>query len=174
MNFQELYHSLMDTFRIDNLFVEINGTEDKIVWPKGSGVYVIWKNNIKENNNLIYVGLTGKFKRNGNGDVVFNGGSFRFRANRWTPYRFCESERDTNWKYSFRYGPLSSNLNEQERIKYDDNAYANSILYKDLLIHCFIVNADHPEYSPVLLESMILTKYLKESDNNLPPANNSL
>lgn len=117
--------------------------------------------------------MTGKFVRNSSGQVNFIESSFQKRASRWTPYRFCESQRDGNYKYHFRYGPLKKNTSEQSRIKYEDNAYTNSLAYTDIEIHCFCINSDHDFYSPALLESELLTAYLKNK-GNLPPANNSL
>ena len=168
------YKSLVEEFKSKFDFTEIDCKKEKIKWPQKSGVYVIWKNDDSSLDNLIYVGMTGKYKRVNEDDVVFNSGSFEKRNSRWTPYRFCESVKDGERRFSFRFGPLESNVDKQSKIKYEENAYMKTIPYSELKIHCFHVSDNHREYyTPELLEKEILTKYLKSS-GNLPPANNEL
>jgi hypothetical protein len=167
------YNSLVKKFKLKYNFSEIDCEEKKIKWPKKSGVYVIWKNHGNSFDDLIYVGMTGKFNRISENDIVFNSGSFDKRYARYTPYRFCESVKDDKNRFSFRYGPLEKNGAEQSKIKYLDNAYKTTILYSELKIHCFLISENHRDYTPELLEKEILTKYLKSS-GNLPPANNEL
>lgn len=57
------YNSLVEGFKSKLTFTEIDCKKEKIKWPKKSGVYVIWKNDDNSLDNLIYVGMTGKFKR---------------------------------------------------------------------------------------------------------------
>ena len=141
---------------------------------KKSGVYVIWVNDDFLLDNLIYVGMTGKYKRVNEDEVVFNSGSFEKRNSRWTPYRFCESVKDGDNRFEFRYGPEESTVKKQSKRKYEVKAYKVSVSYSELKIHCFHVSDNHREYyTPELLEKEILTKYLKSS-GNLPPANNEL
>jgi hypothetical protein len=172
MTFKEYYNSLKEEFIVENLFFEILCEDKKIKWPKSGGVYLIWKDNIDSINNLVYVGKTGTFKRNSNGIVKLNNGNFNQRANRWTPYKFCSKEG--NFMFHFRYGPLFSNNEKQRKIQNDDNAYFNSIPYSRIIIHCFQVDETHPIYTSTLLESLILSKYLKTTDHNLPVGNNEL
>ena len=168
------YNSLVEGFKSKLTFTEIDCKKEKIKWPKKSGVYLIWVNDDSSLDNLIYVGMTGKFKRVNEDEVVFNSGSFEKRNSRWTPYRFCESVKDGEHRFSFRFKPLESNVDKQSKIKYQDNAYSKTIPYSGLKIHCFHVSDNHREYyTPELLEKEILTKYLKSS-GNLPPANNEL
>ena len=168
------YKSLVEEFKSKFYFTEIDCKKEKIKWPQKSGVYVIWKNDDSSLDNLIYVGMTGKYKRVNEDEVVFNSGSFEKRNSRWTPYRFCESVKDGERRFSFRFGPLESNVDKQSKIKYEENAYMKTIPYSELKIHCFHVSDNHREYyTPELLEKEILTKYLKSS-GNLPPANNEL
>lgn len=167
------YKSLVRIFTSENNFIEIDCGEKKIEWPKKSGVYVIWRNTDNSFDNLIYVGMTGKFSRLNDQEVIFNSGDFTKRKARYTPYKFCESPKDADYLFSFRYGPLEKNSSKQQKIQYQDNAYRNTIPYREILIHCFLISEDHKEYTPELLEKLILTKYLKSSDN-LPPANNEL
>ena len=168
------YKLLVEKFKSKFNFSEIDCKKEKIKWPKKSGVYVIWKNDYSSLDNLIYVGMTGKYKRVNEDEVVFNSGSFEKRKGRWTPYKFCESVKDGNNRFNFRYSPKESTAKKQSKIKYQDNAYNKSISYSMLKIHCFHVKNNHREYyTPELLEKEILTKFLKTS-GNLPPANNEL
>ncbi|MHA8100720.1 hypothetical protein PQG46_02675 [Aquirufa nivalisilvae] len=174
MNFTEFYNDLRVSFQKENSFFELNGSNQKISWPKGSGVYVVWKYNTNDAKNLLYVGMTGKFSRNKNGKIDFNKAQLKSRVNRWTPYRFAENEKDSKYKYFFRYGPKLSSTNDQKNIMFDNDAYKNNVPYSDIIVHCFIISESHEEFSPTLLESLILNKYLKLFNNDLPPANNSL
>ena len=168
------YKSLVEEFKSKFYFTEIDCKKEKIKWPKKSGVYVIWKNDDSSLDNLIYVGMTGKYKRVNKDEVVFNSGSFEKRNSRWTPYRFCESVKDGDNRFEFRYGPEESTVKKQSKRKYEVKAYKVSVSYSELKIHCFHVSDNHREYyTPELLEKEILTKYLKSS-GNLPPANNEL
>jgi len=172
--FEYYYNSLVERFKFKFSFSEIICKKEKIKWPKKSGVYVIWKNDENSFDNLIYVGMTGKYKRVDKEQVVFNSGSFDKRDYRYTPYRFCESLNDGKNRFTFRYGPKGSSANEQSKIKYEEGSYEETIPYSELKIHCFYVLDDYREvYTPELLEKEILTKYLKSS-GNLPPANNEL
>ena len=167
------YKTLVEQFKSKFYFTEIDCKKEKIKWPKKSGVYVIWKNNYSSLDNLIYVGMTGKFKR-GKEKSIFNSVTFDKRGYRYTPYRFCESVKDGDKRFEFRYGPKGKNGEEQSKIKYQHHAYEKRIPYLELKIHCFHVSDNHQEYyTPELLEKEILTKYLKSS-GNLPPANNEL
>ena len=167
------YNSLVQGFKSSGDFSEINCKKEKIKWPKTSGVYVIWKGDYNSFKNLVYVGMTGKFKRVNDKRVVFNSGSFNKRKGRWMPYRFCESAKDGENRFEFRYGPKKKKVSEQGKIKYRQDAYEKRISYSLLKIHCFHISKDHREYTPELLEKEILTKYFK-SFGNLPPANNEI
>lgn len=168
------YKSLIQQFKSKFNFTEIDCKKEKIKWPKKSGVYVIWKNDSSSLDNLIYVGMTGKYKRVSKEEIVFNSASFDKRDYRYTPYRFCESVKDVDERFEFRYGPKGENGEEQSKIKYQQDAYEVRMPYSKLKIHCFHISDNHNEpYTPELLEKEILTKYLKSS-GNLPPANNEL
>ena len=167
--FIKYYKSLVEQFKSKFNFTEIDCKKEKIKWPKKSGVYVIWKND-----DLIYVGMTGKFKRVSKDKVIFNSRTFDERDYRYTPYRFCESVKDGDKRFQFSYDPKFKNSKEQSKIKYQQDAYEESICYSKLKIHCFHVSENHREdYTPELLEKEILTKFLKSS-GDLPPANNEL
>ena len=174
MEFNDFYKNLINEFKTTSNFTLLNQSKDGLFhWPNSSGVYVIWEKLDNKKNNLIYIGMTGKFSKNESGEIKFNNASFKSRINRWTPYRFCESKMDDEMKYNFRFGPKEANTTLQNKIKYDIDAYQVAIPYSKIEIHCFHINESHPDYSPVLFESILLTKYLK-AFGNLPPANNSL
>ena len=171
-NFNEFINNLAAEFSENNSFTILENIKYKINWPKGYGVYTLWDKKISYEN-LIYVGLTGKYKRNKSGKIVINNGSFDKRGMRWTPYRFCDSPKDKdNIRFTFRYGPKYSNVTLQGKHKYDEDSYKNTIPYSDLIVATFNV-ANSDKYSPAYLETLILTKYLKV-DGDLPPANNEL
>lgn len=170
MKFIDKYNEVKKGFDPQNL-CSIERPKGKIIWPKGTGVYVVWKIDGKEEA-VLYIGMTGKFKRQDDG-VRFNNSDFKSRATRWTPYRFCENEESGKFLWHFRYGPKVKNVQEQNNIKYQNDAYQSAVAYKNLRVDCFIVNEDHPTYSPALLEAELLTAYLKER-GDLPPANNEL
>jgi hypothetical protein len=173
LDFKDYYITIRKDFENQKLFTLIHGLKDTpIKWPKSSGVYAIWEKVTNDTFDLIYVGMTGKFS-NKNGKLRFNNASFNSRVQRWTPYRFCEDQRDEDTRFHFRYGPKESNTDKQKRIKFNSEAYQKSVPYFNIEIHCFHINSDHPDHSPLLLESLLLTRYLKTT-GSLPPANNSL
>ena len=173
MTFIEFYNLRKKEFEDSQLFTMILGEQRKIQWPTSSGVYAIWRKTQSNNKTLIYIGMTGKYSRNSTGKIDFNRQSFKERTQRWTPYRFCEGKKDIEMKYFFRYNPKYSKTSIQAKNKYNFDAYRDSIAYQELEIHCFHINSDHDLYSPILMESELLTSYLK-SYNDLPPANRSL
>jgi hypothetical protein len=172
-NFIKTYNHYKQEFEDANYFQKIECLEDKrLKWPDTYGVYTIWKDNSDSSNNLLYIGMTGKFKRNDQGIIELNGGSFTGRMSRWTPYRFCQSKKDRNFRYTLRYGPKYKNVNIQGKHKYDEDAYSHAVPYNELVIHCFNIPSDHPKYTGSYIESTLLTSYLKDT-GTLPPANNS-
>jgi len=173
MNFNTYYQDLLLNFNQLGIFHEIKPKESNIEWPNKSGVYVIWDDSLIESR-LLYVGLTGKFVRPRDQSItIFKDATFKSRTKRWTPYRFCESKKDTDFKFYFRFGPKYSKVAIQSKVKFDSDSYRESIPYRSLRIHCFEVDGKNSEYSPILLESEILTRYLK-TFGDLPIANNSL
>jgi hypothetical protein len=169
-SFNDFFCALQDEFRSNGTYDEIRNPKSEIPWSEGYGVYTIWRNEINVDG-LTYVGLTGKRKRDKSGKLAKNSGSFKSRSTRWTPYRFCESKEDhEDFRFSFRYGPKYGS--EQARHKHDSDAYRNTIPYNQLLIVTLELTGN-TKYSPALLESLILTRYLAET-GDLPPANNEL
>ena len=170
--FDKFIKNLIAEFSANNSYGILKNIKYQIKWPEGYGVYTLWHKDISYNN-LIYVGLTGKYKRNNDGEIILNSGSFSHRSSRFTPYRFCDSTKDSDdFRFTFRYGPKYSKTNIQGKHKYDDDSYKNTVAYSDLVIATFNV-ANMKDYTPSYLESLVLTKYLAE-EGNLPPANNEL
>lgn len=170
------YKNLVETFGEMFTSISVNSRES-IGWPEGFGVYVVWEKNRDALMNLKYIGLTGKFNKDLNGELILNQGQFSKRAMRWTPYRFCESPKDGEYQYSFRFNPKFSNVNDQYKVRHQSDAYSKTLFYKDgLLIDFFKFNESLDEnygYTPASLEAELLSKFLIET-RNLPPANNSL
>ena len=173
MRFIEQYTQLIQNFQPHGSLSILKGGPSGFAWPNGYGVYVIWETAEGKEDRLLYVGKCGTYKRQPNGLVELNGSTFKARTLRWTPYRFCESGQDGEFKLHFRFGPKLSNVNEQAKIKQDADAYREAIPYSSLRVDCFVINPADPQTSPALLESQILTAYLQEF-NTLPIANNEL
>lgn len=169
-NFLQYYNSVKSDFEKHNQIISIEPNLERIQWPDAQGVYAIWN---KTTSDLLYIGLAGKFKRNNEGFIEYNQANFRLRRGRWTPYRFCEHNNDTTFRYHFRYGPRYASVQAQGEVKFDNDAYSNSVIYTDLRIDCFIIDIDHKTQTPALLEADLLTSYLKAM-KTLPPGNNSL
>jgi len=173
MNFNTFYSQLIHEFQTHGSLSILQGGPRAFAWPYGYGVYIIWEAAEGKEDRLLYVGKCGTYKRQPDGLVGLNGSTFKARTLRWTPYRFCESVQDGEFKLHFRFGPKLSNVNEQAKIKYDADAYRETIPYSSLRVDCFVINPADPQTSPALLESQILTTYLQEF-NTLPIANNEL
>jgi len=169
-NFLEKYQQLKNEFLCKNGFEKIQIEDSKINWPEYSGVYVIWERNHEELTELIYVGMTGKFY-NENGITKFNNGNINKRVLRWTPYRFCENDKDGRYKFYFRFGPKEKNTDKQAKIKFQEDAYRFNISYSNIEIHCFKIESNHEIYTPTFLEAELLANYIK-SYKRLPKANN--
>ena len=170
-NFDEFINNLIAEFSENNSLAILENIKYKISWPEVMA-YILFGIKISYEN-LIYVGLTGKYKRNKSGIIEINSRSFDKRGSRWTPYRFCDSPKDKdNFRFTFRYGPKYSNVTLQGKHKYDEDGYKYTIPYSDLTVATFNV-ANSDKYSPAYLETLILTRYLKV-DGDLPPANNEL
>ena len=168
MPFEPYYNNLVNQFNDLGCFHEYHPDHGPIVWPrKRRGVYAVWKKSSSEKKELIYVGQVGYFK---NGIPGIHGQWLHQRNTRWTPYRFCENiQNDNQYLYYFRYKPTYK-ANQQSDARFNNDAYEFSIPYSEIFIQCFIIDANHMTYSPIFLESEILTKYLK-TYNTLPLAN---
>jgi hypothetical protein len=173
MNFNTFYTRLIHEFQSNGSVSVLQGGPRAFAWPDGYGVYVIWETAEGKDDRLLYVGKCGTYKRQPDGRVGLNGSTFKARTLRWTPYRFCESVQDREFRFQFRFGPKLSNVNGQAKIKYDSDAYRETIPYASLRVDCLVIDPADPLTSPALLESRILTAYLSEH-KTLPPGNNEL
>ena len=168
--FKKNYKNISSVFQ-ERFITHSCESTTKVVWPKGFGVYVVWEVS-GEDKELIYVGLTGKFKKTKTGGYAINSGRFSNRKNRWTPYFFQESNV-VGSEFVFRYGPKYTNSALQLKNKNELDAYSNSINYSKLRVDFFLFSENVREnhgYTPSLLEAQLLTWYLIEN-NALPPAN---
>lgn len=170
--FNLFFNKLLSEFKTTNKLKEIRNPSGKLEWGGGFGVYTVFKKTI-DFNNLLYVGLTGKYIREIDGSITLNSGSFEKRALRWTPYRFCESTKDAEYfRFTFRYGPKFGKVSQQSKVKYQSDAYKVTIPYRDLIIFTFDLSGNQV-FSPSYLEAMILNEYWRVN-GQLPPANNQL
>lgn len=136
-----------------------SSTCKSINWPKNPGVYVI-RDICGDGDQVIYIGMTGKFETNGN----FKGKQgLSHRKTRWNPYRFDDLEN------MFQYRP------NYERFESKNSApkegYEKNIDIDQIEIDCFIFERNE-KLAPTFLESLLLQSYLLQYEK-LPPANNS-
>jgi hypothetical protein len=82
MQFIEYYNKLKFEFELNSNFTILIENKGKFDWPDKSGVYVIWEKKDTLIKNLIYIGMTGKFLKNMDGELNFNNASFKSRLNR--------------------------------------------------------------------------------------------
>tara|TARA_B100000963_G_scaffold328132_1_gene316413 strand:+ start:701 stop:1219 length:519 start_codon:yes stop_codon:yes gene_type:complete len=169
--FDNFISRLKQEFNSKESFYFFTPGKNNIIWPDGYGIYTIWENTMTYKN-LIYVGLTGTFKRNKDGKISLNKSTFKNRSSRYSPYRFCESDKDKKYLHTFRWGPKYKDLNNQSINKHKEDAYNETISYDNLGIAIFDLSKLH-NYTPASLESLILTNYFREA-GDLPPANNKL
>lgn len=171
LSFNEFYLNLVSEFECRGAFSEIKYPRNKINWGKGRGVYTIWHKSVAVEN-LLYIGMTGKLKRTSNEKIVYGKGNFKSRAQRWTPYRFCESKKDSHkFQQTFRFGPTFKS-DAQSKHKFAETGYLNTFRYKELIIHQLSVTSEI-QFTPSFIETLLLNKYYFERQN-LPPANNEL
>ena len=169
--FDNFIGTLKKEFKSKDSFHFLTPGKNNIIWPSGYGIYTILKDTMTYKN-LIYVGLTGTYKRNKDGKIYLNKSTFKNRSYRYYPYRFCESDKDKKNRYTFRYSPKYKDLHNQSINKHKEDAYNETISYDNLGIAIFDLSKLHT-YTPASLESIILTNYFREA-GDLPPANNKL
>ena len=170
--FNLFFNKLLSEFKTANKLNEMRNQYGRLKWGEGFGVYAVFNQKI-DYSNLLYVGLSGKYIRDIDGSVILNNSSFKKRVNRYTPYRFCESIKDTEkYRFSFRYGPKFRKASQQGKVKYQSDAYRDTIPYKNLIIYTFDLSGNQV-YTPSYLEALILNEYWKVN-GQLPPANNEL
>jgi hypothetical protein len=134
-------------------------------WPEGRGVYVIWETQPTVET-IIYIGKTGSFGRNAQGEVVYGGGTLKQRASRWHPYSFTTKGIYAN---HFEYGPNAS-VNEIKNLPEADR-YQKHLPFPSVIVDCYVTDGMEHEVSPSFLEALLLQTYIRQY-RSLPPANN--
>jgi ribosomal protein S18 acetylase RimI-like enzyme len=135
-------------------------------WPNVPGVYLVWHRVDPNPRQLLYIGKTGKFVREVDEPVHFNGGTLRSRLHRWTPYCF---QRQGPYAQSFEYGPNFS-VNVLPNQPYEDR-YRHRVPAAEIEVECLLLEGWGNHLSPALLESMLLQDHML-NHGDLPPANN--
>jgi len=159
LEFITWYDGLRDLFLSKGRFFT---TTEKIIWPDGSGVYVIW-NGLIDCKELLYIGMTGTYKRpDGGGAPAINQEKrgFARRVNRWTPYCFFDN--------NFSYGPVFSG--NKMPVSNNETNYRVTIPISEITIDFFVCGSD--SVSPAFLESLLLQVYMNHR-KDIPPANNA-
>ena len=168
-NFTCLYAKSCSLFKDISAFRSVEGyTYKDLKWPKGVGVYAIWKisQNIEET--LIYIGMTGKINQhNGEAKLFDSENGFSKRALRYHPYSFTQKGPFRDF---FEYEPKYSLKTIQKAPRED--RYAAHIPLKDLKVDCFQI-PQRLQLAPSFLEALLLQSYFS-SYNSLPIANNQL
>lgn len=135
-------------------------------WPAGRGVYVIRQ--ISTGDSIVYIGMTGRFKRNNDNSVTMQGGVLAKRELRWHPYSFTTKG---TYKEHFEFGPnYSVNILQS---KPEESRYRCRIPFSDIIIECYLTDGIEEEVSPAFLETLLLQIYMRMF-RTLPPANNQL
>lgn len=113
---------------------------------------------------IIYVGMTGKFDVNGK---LSQETSLKKRVYRTIPYNFTRNKTGLDY---FQYGANASTDAEIRKLA-PGKRYKNCVELSDLLIDCFIVDRNGLD-APAFLEAAILQAYLLNY-SKLPAANNA-
>ena len=161
------YKNLCDEFSKSNRLLTVEGMGHScsdLPWPDGVGVYVVRQNP----DQVIYIGMTGKFKRESDGAAVLddNKNGFRSRATRYHPYSFT---REGTYKDHFEFAPLHPLAEIKEAPPKE--RYAEHFPIKDLSIDCFVLGRES-RIAPAFLEALLLQYYI-EFEGRLPVANNA-
>ena len=137
-------------------------------WPNVPGVYLVWHRVDPNPRQLLYIGKTGKFVRDEDATVHFNGGTLRSRLQRWTPYCF---QRQGPYAQNFEYGP-NFGVNVLPNQPFEDR-YRHRVPAAEIEVECLLLEGWGNHLSPALLECLLLQDHLL-NHGDLPPANNEL
>lgn len=137
-----------------------------LVWPKGSGAYVVRMKGTRCHDGVLYIGKCGKVKHTAGGWKV-NGGEFKSRVYRWTPYCF---QKAGPWADHFEYDPNFTKDPESVDLQ---GRYKNRVPLSDIQIDCFITTGNEENTSPALIEALLLQNHLAVH-HLLPSANQEL
>jgi hypothetical protein len=164
------YGCLQSHFEGLKRFQEIQGpyTLNKKLWPKGTGVYVVWKSSESDPDSIVYVGSTGKFKQKETFEPKLNGGCLSKRPGRSHPYCFQSQGLNSGF---FEYDPMFR-VNVIKKKDHKER-YRCKIPLARIKVGCFDLSGIERHISPALLEALILQNHVA-IHNRLPPANNQL
>jgi hypothetical protein len=115
---------------------------------------------------VLYIGKCGKVKHAAAGWMV-NGGQFKNRVNRWTPYCF---QKAGQWANHFEYDPIFTKDPKSGPLHV---SYKNHVPLSDIQIDCFITSENEKNTSSALIETLLLQNHLAVH-HLLPPANQEL
>ena len=167
VNFQNFYGYIIHRMRQSGRYVQINSpTVAGLNWPADCGVYVVRMRQQPVNlcDEIVYVGMTGKFNNYGK---LPPGSGLDKRVYRVFPYTFTKVNGGPDL---FEIGPNANSY--RELMKLTRNArYSNQINLADLVFDCFTVDRKGFD-APAFLEAAILQAYLLNF-KRLPAANNA-
>lgn len=165
--FGEFYRNLIERFKGLGCYCLVKGQKvEDLIWPENFGVYVVRRGIGDSDDNareILYVGMTGKFKRDG---LLPKNGGLKAREVRTSPYCFTNSGP---YKDYFEFAPKVS-VEDLNKIQ-DADRYGERCKLVDLEIDCFLVERSG-DNAPAFLEAFILQVYLK-CFKKLPKANNA-
>ena len=126
-------------------------------------MYVVWKTIDQKVDEVLYIGMTGRFT--GEGAINPNAWLSK-RQMRWHPYCFT---KEGPYENHFEFGPKFSV--DKIKLQEPQDRYESREHYSNLRIDCFVFSFAS-KAAPAALESMFLQMYL-EQFQRLPVANNS-
>lgn len=157
--FNSNYNAAKALFQSNGHFRQLSATTCKgLAWPSENGVYIVWQ--ISPVDEVLYIGMTGKFSQKGK----MSGPGLKGRKNRWTPYLFDETAD------VFSFGPRYAK--GEKRDKAPKKGYSHSIVIANIRIDCFEYSTTH-KMAPAFLEALLLQGFLMQH-GCLPRANQKL
>jgi hypothetical protein len=171
-SFIERYTQIRSIFEQADRFKTFSGETHgckNLPWPDGVGVYVLWMKERQDPSDVIYIGMTGKYKRadDGTASLADKKDGFQKRGARYHPYSFTT---EGPWKDHYEFAPRHS-MKDFLKVPFEDR-YNQHIPIRDISIDCFIINQEMV-IAPTYLESLLLQTYLSFA-SRLPTANNEL
>ena len=157
--------AFVQLFQQENCYRFIDGKDclSKANWPAAAGVYAV-----KHEDDLVYIGKTGKVVPTREGSVQLNSGRLSGRLARSTPYCF---QKKGAYAGFFEYGPNFS-VNDLSKQDYESR-YRVHIPISKIAVHCFILQDHALKVPPAVVEALLLTYYMAKY-GRLPHANQEL
>ena len=172
LDFDNVYKSCCNIFNDNNALFSISGDKYEELekqWPRGVGVYAVWRVSSENNDELLYIGMTGKIKKNfeSNTKLLEPENGFSKRALRYHPYSFTKNGPNKN---HFEYGPKFP-IQKIKKV-HPEKRYSSKIPLCNIRVDCFKIS-DHLKLAPSFLEALLLQEYFNKY-NFLPKGNNQL